>query len=308
MTFHKGFCDNRNDMLDTSEADELWRTVQDLKSSQLKEGEIWCLISAEWYSGYAKSKQDRDAKHTEISGFDNSILGLQQNAANFVLQDGLIEGVDYVLIPIKGYDMREKEFGGGPRIERQVVMLPGLLLQVEVYPLRIRLHQCDSTGAVATSPLIDSMLLSKMGSINDFLEMCKREHHDLVKINDSRFWLKQKAPEVQPVNAVRRLLPDVTDVDDSGWRYLRPLDYNVILSEIIDNCDVVDGVISILVEANIGTESEPSWPRQTTLENWKYALQKGDRLDAIDADKKWWESEVVEIKAEASIENITIDL
>jgi hypothetical protein len=123
---------------------------------------------------------------------------------------------------------------------------------------------------------------------------------------------------------IRRLTVDVTDVDDKNWRYLRrtgPRNPKLPKPNVSNPYkllfDVMEfalkdkfGCLCILVESVRRNEEQEAggapggqlfWPRQNVLDKWRASLRKGDRVDAIDGDKKWFEAEVKDVRSDGAV-------
>ena len=65
--------------------------------------------------------------------------------------------------------------------------------------------------------------------------------------------------------------------------------------------ELVLKIRSILSPPTAAVQAQPSGQsavlrRSLAQDNWRYSVQKGHCLDALDIDNKWWEAKVVEVK------------
>eukprot|EP01121_Diplochlamys_sp_Union-15-3_P013597 TRINITY_DN4249_c0_g1_i1.p1 TRINITY_DN4249_c0_g1~~TRINITY_DN4249_c0_g1_i1.p1 ORF type:complete len:142 (-),score=17.94 TRINITY_DN4249_c0_g1_i1:140-565(-) len=98
----------------------------------------FCLISYKWWclwKSYVNFEDENYESATKPDQIDNSELIAQDGE----LKSSQMEGSDYSLVPRSVWDKLHEWYGGGPKIERQMVEIGiNKVLQVEVYPLRLK--------------------------------------------------------------------------------------------------------------------------------------------------------------------------
>lgn len=121
-----------------------------------KIGDLWYLVPLKWwkawklYSDYEERDDDHNAQPP--GEIDNSALlervGTSQEER---LKHGLLESVDYHLLPAAAWKKLHAWYGGGPVISRKMIGVPvaiggrlDLKLEVEVYLTVIRLYRADA--------------------------------------------------------------------------------------------------------------------------------------------------------------------
>ena len=121
-----------------------------------KIGDLWYLVPLKWwkawklYSDYEERDDDHNAQPP--GEIDNSALlervGTSQEER---LKHGLLESVDYHLLPAAAWRKLHAWYGGGPVISRKMIGVPvaiggrlDLKLEVEVYLTVIRLYRGDA--------------------------------------------------------------------------------------------------------------------------------------------------------------------
>lgn len=132
--------------------------------AQTKEGDIFYLITQRWWQdwlGYVNQNQTAIAndgssfEHQDSvssstfkrpSSIDNSDLicesASEDPTMGIELNDNLVEGTNYILLPKEVWNQLYAWYGGGPTLARKVISsgLSQTELSVEVYPLRLQLH------------------------------------------------------------------------------------------------------------------------------------------------------------------------
>lgn len=119
-----------------------------------KIGDLWYLVNLKWwkawklYSDYEERDDDHNAQPP--GQIDNSLL-LEQRAGEDRLKHGLLESVDYHLLPATAWKQLRAWYGGGPVICRKMIGVPvaiggrlDLKHEVEVYLTVVRLYRSDA--------------------------------------------------------------------------------------------------------------------------------------------------------------------
>ncbi|KAM7257841.1 hypothetical protein ACFE04_013582 [Oxalis oulophora] len=142
----------------------LIRDIALAAESNCREGDLFYLINQRWWQHWIEYvNQDQPNNANELSslsehcdsagsstlkrpsGIDNSDL-IYDTTSEFSnpgteIQESLLEGRDYVLLPKEVWNRLHLWYGGGPKLERKVISsgLSQTELAVEVYPLRLQL-------------------------------------------------------------------------------------------------------------------------------------------------------------------------
>ncbi|XP_050388034.1 ubiquitin carboxyl-terminal hydrolase 5 isoform X2 [Argentina anserina] len=124
-----------------------------------KEGDTFFLITQRWWQHWIDYvNQEQHPEHSESAastrppGIDNSdlIFGASAAAEDSVeIQDTLLEGRDYVLLPQQVWNQLHAWYGGGPTLPRRVISSgpSPTEMAVEVYPLRLQLLLVPQGGS-----------------------------------------------------------------------------------------------------------------------------------------------------------------
>lgn len=120
-----------------------------------KIGDLWYLVPLKWwkawklYSDYEERDDDHNAQPP--GEIDNAqLLERVGSSQEERLKHGLLESVDYHLLPAAAYHKLHAWYGGGPAIIRKMIGVPvaiggrlDLKLEVEVYLTVVRLYRSD---------------------------------------------------------------------------------------------------------------------------------------------------------------------
>lgn len=113
--------------------------VVQLVQKPLKLGDNWYVVDKSWYDSFLKSLENNEHLPGPINCI-NLIVASKDAAANICLKPNLEENVDFVLVPSEAWAVLASKFGVvGPPIVRSVIPRTESYLQVELYPLQIRL-------------------------------------------------------------------------------------------------------------------------------------------------------------------------
>jgi len=266
-------------------------------NSRLIEHSLWNVLSLKWFNRWKKYvnydshlpdlRSSADSYHP--GPIDNTdIMGKNERE----LKRNLLEGLDFVLLPCRSYHILEVIYKGGPHFERKVISLGTVhsrQLQVELYPIRVQVFldemKCERNDVNWQPSKV--LLLSRRMDIKDaFFTICDSLH---VNDSSSRLWVRMDFGNNIDNDCAgaegRKLTADVTDTVN-GWRFLRETS-GLLLSEI--NLTAVD----VMVERKVrNTSGEWHWPKDESLNEWKYHLKIGDMIDAKDEFDDWYESVV----------------
>ncbi|XP_022862372.1 ubiquitin carboxyl-terminal hydrolase 5-like isoform X3 [Olea europaea var. sylvestris] len=139
------------------------REITTASEARTKAGDTFYLITLRWWQDWLKYvNQSRTSvmKNGSISehhnsgssammrppSIENSDLiyetASEDSAKAIELQDALVEGTDYILLPEGVWNQLYSWYGGGPVLARKVIDsgLSQTELSIEVYPLRLQLH------------------------------------------------------------------------------------------------------------------------------------------------------------------------
>lgn len=149
----------------------LIRDIAIAAESNSKEGDTFYLITQKWWqywityvnqdhqingndgsalSGNSDSPGSSASKRP--AGIDNSDLisdaALGDSSISIEIQDSLLEGRDYVLLPQEVWSQLYSWYGGGPALERKAISsgFSQTELTIEVYPLRLKLLVMPKSG------------------------------------------------------------------------------------------------------------------------------------------------------------------
>lgn len=191
------------------------RIVTDLRNkseSNLKEGNLYYVISNRWYTSwqryvgqqtaeYSTEEQLSDSQHSSAvpskvadrpGPIDNSDIVLNRNdreCSDLELRRNLREEVDYVLVPQEVWEKLYDWYKGGPALPRKMILQEGVKHQqfnVEVYPLTLNLVDSrDNSQSVVR--------LSKKASVRELHErVCALKGVEQEKVRIWDYFNKQK--------------------------------------------------------------------------------------------------------------------
>ncbi|KAK6145183.1 hypothetical protein DH2020_022003 [Rehmannia glutinosa] len=143
------------------------KTIRDIAvaaEAQTKVGDTFYLINQRWWQdwlAYVNQNQTSNANDGSSSEHQGSVSSTalkrpsyidnsdlideavsEDSALGIELHDTLVEGTDYILLPLEVWNELYSWYGGGPVLARKVINtgLSQTELSVEVYPLRLQLH------------------------------------------------------------------------------------------------------------------------------------------------------------------------
>ncbi len=175
--------------------------VAGLMKKPLQVGDIWNLIDVKWYNQW-KIYVGFDEWNTEYVGspwhhpgqIDNSLLLIADTGE---LRPGLMDDLDYVLVPDEAWAMLNEWYGcnNGSRIARKVI-LQGMFTKhkkVEVYymGLKLRCHPFLEIGTLTE--------FSRAVKIHD-IERVARNLFDIEQHRDVRLWNKYLSNTFEHLN------------------------------------------------------------------------------------------------------------
>ncbi|CAA7391267.1 unnamed protein product [Spirodela intermedia] len=154
------------------------RTIQHLDraaTSNRKEGDLYYLISSEWWNGWKDYVGLDDSSQQLIESplaasirpgqIDNSeLLSSEMDDENdeLILREGLVEEINYTLVPLEVWKKFKEWYGGGPTIARKLIPqgFNNRELAVEVYLLCLRLINAADNSQ-------KDIRISKKASVNE---------------------------------------------------------------------------------------------------------------------------------------------
>jgi hypothetical protein len=219
------------------------------------------------------------------------------------LKKGLVERIDFVLLPRAVGDLLHSKYRGGPRFPRKAVKFGSHLINVDLYPVRFEISHCDqgsprpwskfpSRGIKSSSHFIiryynANMIFDRV--IDDAKGMFRVEC-----LSSVRCWIKDGHHSLE--NAAKRqrtgrLLTAEQVERDNDWKYLPDAGSKRVADLLKDS-----NYVEIILETVRGKNPSPSeWPRYSYLQSWKKGLRKGDFIDAKDHSGHWYEALVTDI-------------
>ncbi|CAN7045230.1 unnamed protein product [Brassica oleracea var. botrytis] len=145
------------------------RIVTELMSEaedQLKEGNLYFVISNRWYTSWKRCVSQEASEVTRPGPIDNhDIIDSESDASDPQLLKNLEEAVDYVLVPEQVWKKLVEWYKGGPPIERKLISqgFHSKSYSVEVYPLCLKLTDSrDGSSSI--------IRLSKQASVGQLFE------------------------------------------------------------------------------------------------------------------------------------------
>eukprot|EP01038_Epipyxis_sp_PR26KG_P005667 gene5667-7824_t len=313
---------------------------------RLSSGSSWCAISADWFTRWkqfvdfdmnlSKNAFDSSENCTDYhpGPIDNSML-----VGNYPeeLKKGIVEDVDYVLIPEHAADILYKAYTGGPKFAREVINIGppySVVLQVNLFPIRVEIYHCNKnqTEPIKTDPLYFHIhYFNKTADLEKVINQVKLYFRISSVSTSVRVWWKDQSKETVNLetdyvqdsamevaspreswnsddhytNSVSkkartrmgRVLTSDLTDCDGQWVYLRNFS-NVMLSALLGNNDVVE----LIIESALGRSPlDTDWGRHPLLEKWKSHLKPGDYVDARDKSRTWYEAIVESIDEQGNL-------
>jgi len=130
------------------------------------EGTNWNLITFDWWSSWCRFSGFPDQEVLpERVGAPNNWTILKKTRGKELLHN-LILGQHYEIVPPPVWQTLQAWYEGGPSVEREVVRLRGKL-ELELYPLALRVATCDVKGRPRATER--EVLFSKAGLMSDLL-------------------------------------------------------------------------------------------------------------------------------------------
>jgi len=320
----------------------------------LQPGSTWYALSQRWWQAwkdYVAYDQDQtqnkpDSKHNKTpSGTPQmpsktqlrrrlrpiSIENADLSGGMFSgdLKMGLVENVDYTLVPKEVWLKLVEWYGGGPEYPRKVIEVGGQtkMTRVEVFLLGLyivtvdpKTGDFDRTNSIeqlfsCQTPLaaIESLARTRFQIQTDAktrLWVCdsEGERRRLTGENPQRQRGNQDLVDQEP-QPKGDLEEDLRNEPNGGDVQLPDYDEAAVAEDegnadgkaagvSIGDCDIEHGDILMLeVQDDKGAKrGESSWPLDRihkAYKDWK-KMRKGDVLDARDRDSKWYKSEIVQ--------------
>ncbi|ERE65727.1 ubiquitin carboxyl-terminal hydrolase 11 [Cricetulus griseus] len=164
--------------------DEQWRQVENGRERPLRAGESWFLVEQHWYKQWEVYVKGGDQDANTFPGCINN-SGLFEDQINWHLREGLLEGDDYVLLPMTSWNYLVSWYGledDQPPIERKVIEVSGIR-KVELYPIELLLVQHSDMETALTIQFSHSDSL-------DLVLQTAREQFLVEPQEDTRLWVK----------------------------------------------------------------------------------------------------------------------
>ena len=159
------------------------------------EGTEWMIISKVWYDNWQKyasqvlsreslTNNKKNAKNAiPVPGeIDNKSI-LKESEAKILL-NGCVVGQQLEVVPPAVYTALVSWYGGGPSIQRKVIPLDNDACELELYPVHLRICNCDPKGK--TTDGHSDVLFSKTAKVRDILKHLSDFAH--IDISRVRLW------------------------------------------------------------------------------------------------------------------------
>ncbi|KAL8017201.1 putative peptidase C19, ubiquitin-specific peptidase, DUSP domain, Chromo-like domain superfamily [Plasmopara halstedii] len=325
--------ERRQDMTLERLAETLERQVGE---DRLHEGDTWYLVSSRWWIRVFGTYSSNNFDRNDVQRHDKSFLEIQ-NACLLdldrsdkkhqitVLQPMLMEGQDYRLVSQRVWKQLVDSFGYDWEIPRLVITqrLSNTLL-VEVHPITFEIfgwrsglsEPCElfddekkpliltasqscslkelqlKIWQIASKSQLSTMFADiQEESVSTALQVCYR-------VDEQSLWKSFKDVRVQ------------TDQTFTGFQLAQ--NPELILESIrvehleLNQQELKSGnvrVHQLLVEGRFESkENSRDWRHnrfysQILAEAWRFTLESGQLIDAMDTDNKWYESRIVDLKA-----------
>uniref|UniRef100_A0A7S2W2S4 Ubiquitinyl hydrolase 1 n=1 Tax=Rhizochromulina marina TaxID=1034831 RepID=A0A7S2W2S4_9STRA len=230
------------------------------------------------------------------------------------LRRGMTEFYDYELLPQPIYEQLQAWYGGGPSFQRRVVNPLQQEPYVELYPIRFEVYRFASRrndASEASQPHQGSESWLAILHFHSDESMDRVQGGILRRLNFEvrsplvRLWIRaggesasgMSAKESDPIEmqdpALRGGSSSGSAEDADSWTPLTDADLDlrrVTVHEFLEEVQVA----KILVETR--TSPDEPFPRDMISNGWRSALGVGALLDALDSDKRWFESQVVDVE------------
>lgn len=156
-------------------------------------GTEWMIVSKTWYDNWQKyasqvlpreSIPKKAVKNTVSSPgeIDNKFV-LKESEAKILL-NGCVIGQQLEVLPPAVYSALASWYGGGPSIPRKVVTLENGASELELYPVHLRVCNCDLKGK--TTDGHSDVLFSKSATVRDIVkQLADVSHIDIARV---RLW------------------------------------------------------------------------------------------------------------------------
>jgi len=234
-----------------------------------------------------------------------------------LLHAHLQEHTDFVFLPSPCYELLARLYGGGPKIERSVVVR-GLHeeLVIELHPISVVFCYVDENGRIVDDDSaadsdrvrtfsVDTTLRRVVDELRPPFAVAKGSGERL----EGRVWKKREAAgsskDIKPAakrEEVKEKEDETSDTTSQSngqqsadrWELVHEREYGNTLEFL----DWTSGV-EIAVEYRHPTADPPRWCRSSAAyqaADWRERLAEGDELDALDTQTKWYESVVKQRK------------
>ncbi|TDH68123.1 hypothetical protein CCR75_004346 [Bremia lactucae] len=309
---------------------------QQIQEDQLLEGEEWYLVSTVWWTRvvgtFVTDETDNEVDdsddalpqgHTDLQVHNAVLLDTNRSSRTrhvTVLKPMLLEGPDYRLVSQRVWNQLSDHFSFDWEIPRPVVTRePAKTRVIEVYPVIFEVlawsMDCEYPVAIKddedkpwivsapttclvtdlqqhlwrvarTFPLCKSFLETTNETGKTAVQVCYRRHHDAI-------WTPLERAFVMPGTSLHGSM--ATLGERHGTSHGRLADFQL---ESRGN----EYLYQLLLESRfMSKSSEVDWRHgrfysDIQANTWRFTLEKGQLLDALDTDKKWYESRVVELQ------------
>ena len=331
-------------------ADEERAAFTELFDPSLQRGKHFCLLTVAWYeqwcdyTGFDKdtipsaasssASTDASASAHSIPPLDDpdSVIkksgerpGAIDNRPLLQLLDTshplnllhahVQENTDFVFLPSVCYELLARLYGGGPRIERRVVVR-GLHeeLVIELHPISLIFCYVDESGHIVDSGSdakdggaaeervrtfsVDTTLRGVVDELRPPFAVAKDSGEKL----EGRLWkrretaqtakpakreeAKEREDEASETGAGQ---PDEEGQQSDSWELVHEREYGNTL-------EFLDWTSGAEIAVEFRHPQEPArWCRSSAAyqgADWRERLKEGDELDALDTQAKWYESVV----------------
>jgi hypothetical protein len=219
---------------------------------------------------------------------------------------GIVEDVDYVVLPKIIGQLLFTKYGGGPQFPRfceNISTEQDPILKILLYPVRMDFYHCNTDNPYPTEGTMlrryfhrDFITMDKV--IDDMKNQFKLSSASYL---DARLWVRNyRTPitEIPSVEGNRRMICDYTEFAGE-WYYIRDVE-KMKISEVLQEKEGLE----IILEAKPRNFSESDYPRFFLQEAWKSSLKIGDLVDVLFPTNHWLEGVVKDVNV--TTKDITI--
>ena len=321
----------------TLSADEERAAFTELFDPTVQRGKQFCLLTVAWYeqwcdyTGFDKdtvpspAAPSSSSPQTSMPPLDDPDSVLKKSGHRpgpidnrpllqlvdtshplHLLHPHVQEHTDFVFLPSPCYELLARLYGGGPMIERTVVVR-GLHeeLVIELHPISLIFCYVDEHGRIVEDEgtesnrvrtfSVDTTLRGVVDELRPPFAVAKSNGEKL----EGRVWKRREAvKDTKPCKREELKEEETSDAGsgedgaqqaDDSWELVHEREYGNTLEFL----DWTSGV-EIAVEYRHSTDPT-RWCRSSAAyqgKDWRERLKEGDELDALDTQTKWYESVV----------------